>query len=43
MREFGLKVRVGKPQVTYCSETIREEVTSEGKYDRAHRGAAAPG
>ena len=33
VREFGLKVRVGKPEVTY-RETIREVVECEGKYDR---------
>jgi len=37
VREFGLRVRVGKPQVTY-RETIREAVTSEGKYDRFTAG-----
>ncbi|MBK8230047.1 MAG: elongation factor G [Candidatus Eisenbacteria bacterium] len=33
VREFGLKVRMGKPQVTY-RETIREPVRSDGLYDR---------
>jgi len=30
-REFGVEVNVGKPQVAY-RETIRKEVTSEGKF-----------
>jgi elongation factor G len=36
-REFGLKIRLGRPQVTY-RETIREVVESEGIYDRFIQG-----
>ncbi len=33
VREFNLRVRIGRPQVTY-RETIRETVESEGVFDR---------
>ncbi|MDM7915994.1 MAG: elongation factor G [Candidatus Eisenbacteria bacterium] len=36
-REFGLKVRLGRPQVTY-RETIRKPVTSEGRFERTTGG-----
>ncbi len=36
-REFGLKIRLGRPQVTY-RETIRESLDSEGLYDRFIQG-----
>jgi elongation factor G len=36
-REFGLKIRLGRPQVTY-RETIRESLDSEGIYDRFIQG-----
>ncbi len=37
VREFGLKIRIGKPQVTY-RETITETVESEGLYDHFTAG-----
>jgi elongation factor G len=36
-RDFGLKIRLGRPQVTY-RETIRESLGSEGIYDRFIQG-----
>lgn len=36
-RDFGLKIRLGRPQVTY-RETIRESVDSEGLHDRFLQG-----
>jgi elongation factor G len=36
-REFGLKIRLGRPQVTY-RETIRGSLDSEGIYDRFIQG-----
>jgi len=36
-REFGLKVRLGRPQVTY-RETIRATVRSEGHFERTTGG-----
>ena len=37
VREFGLKVRLGRPQVTY-RETITGEAQAEAKYERATGG-----
>jgi elongation factor G len=37
VREFNLKVRIGKPQVTY-RETIRQVVEAHGSYDRLTAG-----
>jgi elongation factor G len=36
-REFNLKIRLGRPQVTY-RETIRKEVRSEGLFERTTGG-----
>jgi elongation factor G len=36
-REFGLRIRLGRPQVTY-RETIRDAFDSEGIYDRFIQG-----
>ncbi len=36
-REFDLKVRLGRPQVTY-RETIQQEVRSEGRFERTTGG-----
>ncbi|MFH1145041.1 MAG: elongation factor G [Candidatus Eisenbacteria bacterium] len=37
MREFGLKIRLGRPQVTY-RETITQEARAEAKYERTTGG-----
>jgi elongation factor G len=37
VREFNIKVRLGRPQVTY-RETIRKQVESEGRFERTTGG-----